>query len=74
MFGGKKKKAKWEVVSQRPGREMGDRVEQQVFESWKTSGLGELQIRRATRKEGGIQIYLGSGAHLTQRLVLEILQ
>lgn len=46
-------------MSQGPRREMGNRVKWQMFESLKTSGLGELQIGRATRKEGGIQDTLG---------------
>lgn len=48
-----------EGVSQGPRREMGDGVKWQMFETLNTSDLGELQIGRATRKEGGIQDTLG---------------
>lgn len=51
--------SKVEGVSQGPRREMGDGVKWQMFETWNTSDLGELQIGRATRKEGGIQDTLG---------------
>lgn len=46
-------------VAQGPRKEMGDRVKWPTSESLKTSGLGELQIGRATRKEGGVQDTLG---------------
>lgn len=44
-------------------------------ESLKTSGFGDLQIEKATRKEGGAPKYtwgLRDGAHLTQWFTLNI--
>lgn len=67
-------KAKWQVAKKSlhsgPQEQANGQGEIDV-ESVRTSGLGEWQIRETAKKKDWVQVPLGSGAHLTQWLVLK---